>query len=409
MRYFILLLCALAGLTACGESDTDLETTKAVTPTVLVGQFSRVEALPFVLKNATGGLSNDFQASTGQDGRFTFVPGDTVNFYLNQVPMGSTQLTASGTVFLFDLGNDMDTAVGKAGLLIIGDKDRNLRNGIQLSAQFLERATWPRLDFTAPDLAVEFAQPIADAAIDGPNPIVPTRAQASDYLRDRQRCFLSGYYNIGSRIEGSTVIGDAMLTMVVAPQGQILAQVNLVGKDLGGPARREFPTDAQVPFQSSPSVHFKSTPLDDYDLTLAWPIGAALNATLILPGSAKPLTFPGGPVWVRASNETPQYRFVSPLTGGGSLGAFTVQIDVAGNMEVSYQWGFGDDRLVGKLDANGSTFNLKFEPKDLGATSQEFTGTVDLQALTITGTYKRGGSIVLQYGGSQPVLAGCNY
>lgn len=208
-KKLLAVTCTAALLTACGGSNNSTSTptnpTAPTTPTTptpntLTGTFidSKVSGLSF---------KTDTQEGMTQNGEFTYVEGETVEFKLGDILLGSTP--AKPTVTPFDLGDD-DKATNIGMLLQSLDKNFNPADGIDLT--HIDKAN---------TMGQSIDMPVDQAVIDviaGGSGIHSVRSR--DRVQEHLRAFAEGYVSMSQ----GAVLTKADITESYSAQG--IAQVS---------------------------------------------------------------------------------------------------------------------------------------------------------------------------------------
>jgi hypothetical protein len=146
----------------------------------------------------------EYETSSGQsgftdhNGRYTYVVGDTVTFFIGGVVMGTT--TAGGVVTPVDLvaggSTDSQQVQNIVRFLMMLDSDGTPDNGIAISADIQTVAdTWSQIDFSDSDLDTQVASITTDCqAADGGAHALPDASVAQKHLLNTMRCVYSGVF-----------------------------------------------------------------------------------------------------------------------------------------------------------------------------------------------------------------------
>lgn len=186
-------------------------------PTTLSGRFkdSNVQGLGFSTASQSG--------TTDQLGRFSYVSGESIEFSVGNVVIGSTQ--GGPTITPIDLvtgGASNDTTVENiVRFLIMLDTNENPLDGIDISGPVrTAAANWAQPDFASPTFANDIVTIVSDvASVDNRAASLPSAQQARNHLNATERCLMSGLFS--GRMSGS-ISGD-IYVLVYPGNGKIKA------------------------------------------------------------------------------------------------------------------------------------------------------------------------------------------
>jgi len=185
----ILAILVTLTLVACGGGGSGNPSGGVTTAT---GQFkdSNTAGISYV----SGGQSG----VTGSDGSFTYEVGNSVEFSIGGVTIGTSNGKSIVTpVDLVSGGSSSSVEVQNiVRLLMMLDDDGDPSNGINISSSVLTIAeNWPQIDFSAADLSAELTSIISDAAsADGGTHTLPDANVAQAHLESTLLCSYAGAY-----------------------------------------------------------------------------------------------------------------------------------------------------------------------------------------------------------------------
>lgn len=163
------------------------------TPAMATGVFkdSNVSGMEYETSSGQSGF-------TDQNGRYTYVVGDTVTFFIGGIVVGTT--TGSGVVTPVDLvagGSSSSPGVQNiVRFLMMLDSDGTPDNGIAISPDLQTVAdSWSQIDFSDSDLDTQVASIITDCqTADGGAHVLPNASVAQSHLESTMRCVYSGVF-----------------------------------------------------------------------------------------------------------------------------------------------------------------------------------------------------------------------
>jgi hypothetical protein len=162
-------------------------------PAMATGVFkdSNVSGMEYETSSGQSGF-------TDQQGRYTYVVGDSVTFFIGGVVVGTT--TASGVVTPVDIVAGGSTSSPQVQnivrFLMMLDSDGTPDNGISISADLQTVAdSWSQIDFSDADLDTQVASIITDCqTADGGTHVLPNASAAQTHLESTMRCVYSGAF-----------------------------------------------------------------------------------------------------------------------------------------------------------------------------------------------------------------------
>jgi hypothetical protein len=391
MRDYSHILCALlltSLLGACGgggsdrspRADPDPVAAPDPTPTpepppgpvMISGQFkdANVSGLSFESGTHTG--------ITDALGSFSCNSDQRISFAVGAVALGSSDCAEVVTpVSLIANGTPHAPAVVNiARFLQMLDSNGDPGDGIEVSdAVQMRAASWPAVDFAAPDLNVELRSIVDDLAAQGGYPL-PDASEARDHLLQSLQCVHAGVYWLQLRPRRSSFFYGGLLAILPREvDGAQLVGIGLASDDVV----RILAPIAGTSFGHPPSLAFTDEG------------GAhAFDARLVAPGRLEGRWNTDGQIGGSRTGSTAEarHRFVAYSETDGGATAWTLELGEQGLATATQSsmgwWDEGYDATY-EGAVNGSRVDLTNTDGWVGP----LTAEVDLAARPPTATITR--------------------
>lgn len=282
-------------------------------------------------------VSGTLSGSTGADGRFRYIAGQSVTFSVGAVELGSIRAAPFMTPMYLptDLNSSLATQIdNRLRFLQMLDVDGNPENGILISASVRTRAeTWAPIDFTTSptSLATALATIRADAqSADGGTHTLPSADTARAHFARSVWCTYSGVYR-GLYSGG----GDNGIVALVSYGPSLIHAVaySKVERDVVLFQNITPPGLSLTPDFTATEIGGTATVTADYDtpdiITGNWSIGTASGAFL-----AARAVYNDLPVYRIAGSAFPTQLFFNfEIDAANQVTGIVVDLDVAGTGE----------------------------------------------------------------------------
>jgi hypothetical protein len=219
------------------------------------------------IDSAVAGIHYETETQSGEtdeDGRFNYLPGETVTFSLGGITLPAVQASDTVTpLMVFETNDFTDQRVVNLGRLLQSlDDDGDLTNGIQITAEARTAAQGLTIDFDVPSATFEADANITNLLSAGGGSV--TLVSAEDAVSHMQ----DSLSETAVSLVGSWVVGEGaeLITITFLPDGRYLIAEDGEEEQSGGPGY-EYGTYSWDPVSGAFSVEVIADTNGDWGLS----------------------------------------------------------------------------------------------------------------------------------------------